>query len=306
MEALVQEFDKVAKRQVRSRRASCLVERRPLEANLSSKHASSNFGTKTCPSTRCFSNSGTKLPSFEFLSFLLDEQKTTATDTLATLDQLIANLRETQTRLSSGDTDSLQALSSKVATLSAQSQAQHKELASSLSKFGKSVEKRFKPMVSPSASPFEGKRDILDKVITEHLVREGRFTSARAFEAEGGAKVEGGEAFTEMYSVLAALRGIPEAEVAGDHYAMDTDAPITRLKPNLEPAINWAKRNATELYASSSHLEFELHRTRFVQLRDDGASRQDLVNYVRKEMASWVGRGFEKGKQTFGQRHGVG
>jgi hypothetical protein len=207
---------------------------------------------------------------------------------MSTLDSLISNLRDAQSRLSAGDTTTLPALSSKVATLSVQSQTAHKELASSLSKFGKAVEKRFKPM-APASTSFSEHKEVLDRVITEHLVREGRFSAARAFESEGGAKVEGGEAFAEMYRVLAALRGIPEHE-----HAMDTDT-VTRMKPDLGPAIEWAKRNSTALLEKSSHLEFELHRTRFVQMREDGASRKELVDYVRKEMGSWVSRGFEKG-----------
>lgn len=221
-------------------------------------------------------------------------QKTTAADTISTIDQLIGHLRDAQSRLATSQAEEspLPALSSKVTTLATHSQTAHKEFASSLSKFGKSLEKRFKPIVQ-TTSPFEGKREVLDKVISKHLIREGRFASARAFEAEGGAKAEGSDAFAEMYAVLAALRGIPENE--HEENAMMTDSPVTRKKPDLAPAIAWAKRNAVELYAASSHLEFELHRTRFIQMRDDGAPRNMLVDYVRTEMSGWVGRGFEKG-----------
>ncbi|KAI9032413.1 hypothetical protein DFJ74DRAFT_334616 [Hyaloraphidium curvatum] len=232
---------------------------------------------------------------------LAKKQKTTADDTLETLSEIISLLKDAQGRLASSSQQPtppavvLPPLASKILTLTNQTQTAHKDFASTLSKYGSKVlEKRFKPVPQqPGGSPFQGHKEVLDRVITEHLVREGRFAAARVFESEGGGRVEGGEDFAEMYAVLGSLRGQP-GELPGDAgERMDTDEGQPGA-PDLGPALAWARRNAAELYAVSSHLEFELHKCRFVQMREEGRTREELVAYARAEIGPWSTKGFEK------------
>lgn len=226
------------------------------------------------------------------------------------MDELIAQLRTAQAKLLNEDTNPpsnavppaliLQPLSSKITTLATHSQTAEKELLSQLSKFNKSLEKKFNKPVPSQANALGDNKDVLHRVISEHLVREGKFGAARVFESEGGGKVVGGEEFAEMYEVLASLKGTT-AEV--DPELMDTDDvdhSATHVhkqpgQPDLLPALNWARKNAEALWSVSSHLEFELLKARFVQMRGAGVAKKELVEFVRKEMSGWAERGFEKG-----------
>ncbi|OAV98044.1 hypothetical protein PTTG_01234 [Puccinia triticina 1-1 BBBD Race 1] len=139
----------------------------------------------------------------------------------------------------------------------------HKELYSLTSKWQKMIEKRFNQTVLPllgtnlvpghqnetpkPKQPFisQSAQQALNRVIIDHLLRQGRFETAQLFaqEAQATSSAHVLEACQELFRINDSLK-------AGD----------------LDPALEWAARNRDWLEARESPLEFDLHRSRFVRL----------------------------------------
>lgn len=123
----------------------------------------------------------------------------------------------------------------------------HKEIYTALNRYGKALDRKFKPGTTPTAPlPLPTDPALLNRATAMHLIREGAFDVAQTFAQEAGAlgipsNLE--PEFTTLYSILAAL-----------------DA------HNLSPAIAWAGENAPALDARGSTLAFELHKLEFIGL----------------------------------------
>jgi len=139
----------------------------------------------------------------------------------------------------------------------------HKELYSLTSKWQKMIDKKFNQTVLPllgtnltpghqaenlkPKQPFrsQGAQLALNRVIVEHLLRQGRFETAEIFarEAQVNSSPNVLEACHELFRINDSLK-------AGD----------------LAPALEWTQRNREWLEARESPLEFDLHRSRYVRL----------------------------------------
>ncbi|KAG0142630.1 hypothetical protein CROQUDRAFT_662344 [Cronartium quercuum f. sp. fusiforme G11] len=157
----------------------------------------------------------------------------------------------------------------------------HKEFHSLCSKWQKMIEKRFSQNVLPllgtqsinptsgsgvedlklSKRPFESHsaRYALDRVIANHLIRQGRFETARIFIQETAHTIPTTElgSCELLYQILDSIR-------SGD----------------LTPALIWAQRHHDWLEARGSSLEFDLHRSQFVHLLTD----VDLASEAEEEV----------------------
>jgi len=105
----------------------------------------------------------------------------------------------------------------------------------------------------------------------QHFFREGRFDLGTLFASESG--VEGSEAlkspYQEMHRVLEALA----------------------KRRDVEPALDWAERNAARL-GGEGHLEFMLHRLRFIQVLE-GEGRRAAIEYARRHFPKFAARHLE-------------
>ncbi|KAJ2882837.1 hypothetical protein H4R27_003177 [Coemansia aciculifera] len=140
---------------------------------------------------------------------------------------------------------------------------QLKELCTNVAKYGKHVERTFKldlGVVAESRA-FENKRTELGQAIMLHFLRSGDFDLARSFLTEDKSIVAEDSAW-ERFEAMNAL-----AEQIRTHV--------------LEPALEWALSKRTELEALGLGLEFTLHRLRFLQLVESGASVEAL-GYARE------------------------
>ncbi|KNZ58293.1 hypothetical protein VP01_195g9 [Puccinia sorghi] len=177
------------------------------------------------------------------------------------VDRVIADLESLKDLIQRGN--GLQPIlnRSKAATKSALQS--HKELYSLTSKWQKMIEKKFNQTVLPllgtnltpghqaenpkPKQPFrsQGAQLALNRVIVEHLLRQGRFDTAEIFarEAQVNSSANVLEACHELFRINDSLK-------AGD----------------LAPALEWTQRNKDWLEARESPLEFDLHRSRFVRL----------------------------------------
>ncbi|KAJ2033949.1 hypothetical protein GGI03_005975 [Coemansia sp. RSA 2337] len=140
---------------------------------------------------------------------------------------------------------------------------QLKELCTNVAKYGKHVERSFKldlGVVAESRA-FENKQAELGQSIMLHFLRSGDFDLARSF-------------ITEDRSVVAEDCAWARFE------AMNALAEQIRTHV-LEPALEWALANRAALDALGLGLEFALHRLRFLQLVEGGASVAALA-YARE------------------------
>ncbi|KAI9022913.1 RMD5-like protein A-like protein [Phycomyces nitens] len=134
---------------------------------------------------------------------------------------------------------------------------QQKDFQTTLSKFGKEIERKFKQDLSVIYRPeaFAGKEHLVGRALAMHFIRQGQFDLCDAYMREAGIKQDDTlyamtehlkKEFHRMYEVLSDL----EAH-------------------NLDSAIEWACMNREALAKSGSSLEFNLHRSRFLQLLVD-------------------------------------
>ena len=134
----------------------------------------------------------------------------------------------------------------------------HKDFQSTLGKYTKNLDKKFKTDLNTVWNPraFDNKTRALDEALATHFVREGLFDLETVFEQE--AQVSLPDSFKAQFNEMFMIQ------------AMMKDG-------NLEPAIAWAKKHSARLEKSGSALEFQLHRVRFIQLLASGNVSDSLV-----------------------------
>ncbi|KAJ3054583.1 hypothetical protein HK097_001364 [Rhizophlyctis rosea] len=201
------------------------------------------------------------------LQDLNDKQAAVSTATMSAIDQLIASLEETRSSLVTHSIDPATTASS-LATITAKAKqhntklaSNHKELTSSLSKYSKAVEKKFKTDLDSIWDPgaIDGKDAVVDKALTYHFIREGHFPVAQQLAADSGVNVppEMFAGFEEMYHILSAME-----------------------RGDLDPAVQWAALRRRQLEDRGSSLEFELRKLVFVRLLHNGQAKEAL-EYAR-------------------------
>ncbi|KAJ4292808.1 hypothetical protein N0V90_009471 [Kalmusia sp. IMI 367209] len=203
-----------------------------------------------------------------------------------------------------------------------------KPIYSSLNKYGRALDKKFKDKPIPPASndALSSHPQLVNRAIAMHLLREGEFSVASTFIqeanrhpprpeptpntpnpyiheswekdlAEGTFNSEKLQTqFQEMYHILHQLREVK----------------------NLDPAIQWARQRSDLLEARGSNLEFELCRLQFVCLfmgyktnpettdndmlmdEEDPYGPLQAYAYARREFAHFEGRYAREVQQLMG------
>ncbi|KAK9464845.1 CTLH/CRA C-terminal to lish motif domain-containing protein [Lipomyces arxii] len=144
-----------------------------------------------------------------------------------------------------------------------------KEIHGSLSKYAKSLDKKFKVDIegayNQNAFPASSKR-LLDRAIAMHLIREGEFEVADQLIKEANLDIpnELELEFMNMYRILHALE-----------------------RKDLGPAVEWAALKRDRLALTSSELEFDLHRLQFVHYftYPDGSGTRLALDYARNNFS---------------------
>ncbi|EGC35530.1 hypothetical protein DICPUDRAFT_152146 [Dictyostelium purpureum] len=138
---------------------------------------------------------------------------------------------------------------------------EHKELHAPISKFGKLVDKNFRSDIENSSKDIDFDIDILNNIILHHLYRIGKFEIGDVFAKEIGTSTEFStsikEKFRDHHRILSSI----------DQY-------------NLEPVIEWCKKNNEELGLIDSSLEFKLYKLQFIHLLKNG-KQQEALQYAR-------------------------
>ncbi|KAI8092822.1 CTLH/CRA C-terminal to lish motif domain-containing protein [Halteromyces radiatus] len=174
-----------------------------------------------------------------------------------------------------------------------QFQKSQKDFQSTLSKFGKDIDKKFKQDISVIYQPdsFAGKEYLMQRALAMHFIRQGQFDMCDTF-------------MTEMKTSYGTL---PDTDIAVNDPVLI--AAVDDLKTqfrqmymiiqqlgqehHLDQAIQWAQEHRQELNALSSSLEFNLHRLRFIQLL---LSHQPLeaIMYGRRHFSQFGDKHFSE------------
>lgn len=135
--------------------------------------------------------------------------------------------------------------------------SQHKELHSSVSRIGKTIDRNFDAecncITMPDILTDQNQQKQLNTTLCEHFFREGYLTVADSLakECQLDFNEQWREPFTEMKEIMQSLRN-----------------------KNIEPALNWATKHKNQLVQSKSDFLFKLHRLKFLQLLENGPSCQ--------------------------------
>ncbi|KAF7494475.1 E3 ubiquitin-protein ligase RMND5A [Sarcoptes scabiei] len=152
--------------------------------------------------------------------------------------------------------------------------SEHRDIHSSVSRIGKAIDKNFISdyVCVGNDTLFEqsSNQEILNKVIVEHFLRQGRSDIAEKLIQESKLEIDTSEKipYLKMNKILDSLR---------NH--------------NLGPAMEWAQTNRKQLAKNNSDFEFKLYRLQFIELlKQKPANQMDLINYSRKNFTEFATR----------------
>lgn len=157
-------------------------------------------------------------------------------------------------------------LTSQLKILSLEVKEAEKEIHSSISKFGKNLDKLFKLDLSSAYTsklfPLDSNED-LNNAVLMHLGRSGHFEIGTAFKNEAEVMVSGDylSEFSIMYTIVQSLH---------DH--------------NLQPAIDWAFSQRKQLLDRGSNLEFTLHKVQFINILKKENNVLKALSYAQKHL----------------------
>ena len=200
---------------------------------------------------------------------MVKRKKNLEQETNKYLDNIISNLKEakSQAEARSLEPSVLQSLKDKASKL----QECYKETQTTIYKYGKSVEKKFKQDLDLEWVPqaLDNKEDVLDAIIAQHFVREGRFELAELFSKESGTPLDASmlNQFGDMFSITEALKN-----------------------KDVSLAIQWAFKNRSALERIGTSLEFQLHRLEYLNRAQTGGPLA-AIQYAKANF------------DHFGQRH---
>ncbi|KAI9172914.1 hypothetical protein H9P43_007045 [Blastocladiella emersonii ATCC 22665] len=200
----------------------------------------------------------------------------------ADLDDLIETLRSARADMSAEQDGaarkkSLVLLAAQVKSKAARLTDSAKDVAGSLGKCGKAIDKKFSGNdLDWHPRAFEGKAPIIHQLVGEHFIREGHVALAHTFQREAGLEsLETSDVhFQELNRLVSSLRA-----------------------RDLGPALAWAVDKRFDLNRIDSDLEFVLHKLRFLQLVGDAGAGAgsvaknarvlDAVAYARENLAQF-------------------
>lgn len=148
---------------------------------------------------------------------------------------------------------------------------EHKDLHSTVSKVGKSVDRNFvndfSSVIVDRAFDGQEKAMLLNEVVCEHFMRQGMLDVADSIvkDADLAIAEDKKEPFMELHRILGALR-----------------------MNDLDPALCWAHTHAVKLREMNSSLEFKLHRLKFINLIKEGPSAQLAALYYSKNFEKFA------------------
>ncbi|KAK9878913.1 hypothetical protein WA026_003739 [Henosepilachna vigintioctopunctata] len=149
---------------------------------------------------------------------------------------------------------------------------EHRELHSSLSKFGKLIDRMFIADYSSTSRSnifnTPEKINLINKVICQHFHRQGMHDVAEALCKETDMQYEFSEkeSFKELNHILDCLQN-----------------------KDLEPALAWATVHSCSLEDINSTLEFKLHRLKYIDLLSKGINYQtEAISYARSHFRKFA------------------
>lgn len=191
-----------------------------------------------------------------------------------------------------------------------------KEIHGGHNKYARALDKLFKdkPLPASDVDPLASNPTMVNRAIYLHLLREGLFDVAQTFHSEAATK-------GQVQQQMASQQGL---DVSMDH-PLGLDRKLSEdmqeqfasmyhvlreLKENhnLQPAIEWARRNSEALEKRGSNLEFELCRLQYVDLFLTGSNNGQLslqgqmqaLAYAQKEFQNFRGRYLVEIQQLIG------
>jgi len=212
-------------------------------------------------------------------------RKSNLSKPISTIDRVLTLLTAARSQLAedpSSSTVVLESLNRQLTPAISTLNDDQKDVYTALGKYGKALDKRFKASAALSSSEYDAlaaQSNLINRAIAMHLIREGNFDVASTFIREAEEKGEHIDVsdsltsdFGELYEILDAMK----------------------IRRDLEPAINWARRKSTELDTRGSNLEFELCRLKYIWLfMGEGkgvVGDQRAFFYARKELVGFQGK----------------
>jgi E3 ubiquitin-protein transferase RMND5 len=172
-----------------------------------------------------------------------------------------------------------------------------KDIHSSHTKYGRALDRIFKdkPLPSSEIDALSSHSTLINRAIYLHLLREGLFEVASEFhdEATTRQKIQQDIAMTLNIKApeghpLGLDQAIP-ADMQEQFVAMYNILDELKIKHNLQPAIDWARKNSEALEARGSNLEFELCRLKYIMLFFS-ASQAETLLYAQVEFQHFRGK----------------
>ncbi|KXJ18393.1 E3 ubiquitin-protein ligase RMND5A [Exaiptasia diaphana] len=209
---------------------------------------------------------------------VLKKYKGLAEHTDVTLGDLCNHISNLQNEIVNSNQEELSPLQCQVLAQSAKKvkdtvtrlATEHKELHGGISKIGKAIDRNF--IADNTACSYNGVFDgekavLLNEVICEHLLRQGRLDIAEALIQEANLHLDSNkkEPFQELNRILEACRS-----------------------GNLDPALDWAKARHSQLKERGSSLEFKLHKLKFLDLLKQG-QQEEALKYAKNFAAFAAG-----------------
>ncbi|KAF2093409.1 hypothetical protein NA57DRAFT_69170 [Rhizodiscina lignyota] len=148
--------------------------------------------------------------------------------------------------------------------------------------YDKAFSKKFdqkKAVPMPPNDPLAPHTSLINRAIAMHLLREGQFGVASTFIEEANAHppsisstrsfdLHQQQAWEQDFADGTLKSEVLQRQFSDMYYILHE----LRTNENLQPAIEWARKNAATLESRGSNLEFELCRLQFVVLFSGGTS----------------------------------
>jgi hypothetical protein len=189
-------------------------------------------------------------------------------DVSASLDALLSTLHAAKDGLAAGTStpaDIAPVISKSVDQRRGEIEDRQKEVYNALTKFGRSLDKKFPNPVPPSIPVFNNPKSeaALERTIAMHFIRTGSFDVAEVFGRESSVELpsEIPDAFVHMHQVIQDLR-----------------------RHDVERALQWVNQNREHLISRGSPLEFYLHRSRYLHLllNDPSSPPLSALDYAKR------------------------
>jgi len=167
-----------------------------------------------------------------------------------------------------------------------------KDIHSSLNKYSKALEKKFKDRPLPFAEndALTTQESLVDRAIAMHLLREGHFDVASTFINEVNSKQPSAPTHssiattptpTASWEADFAPTALKSTALQQQFSSMYHILHEMRNNGNLSPAITWAQQNSSALSTRGSNLEFDLCRLQYISLFTS-SSALAAVAYARQ------------------------